>query len=33
MKYDFTIIMDWKGKDAIAIDAIGQNVGFTAIPM
>ena len=44
MKYDFTTIMDRKGKDAIAVDAIGLNVdwavapgapkeGFDAIPM
>lgn len=40
MKYDFTTIMDRKGKDAIAIDALGSNGvpaapkdGFDAIPM
>ena len=42
MKYDFTSIMDRKGKDAIAVDALGTmdgfapaapEVGFDAIPM
>ncbi len=40
MKYDFTTIMDRKGKDAIAIDALGSDGvpaapkdGFDAIPM
>ena len=31
MKYDFTTIMDRRGKDAIAVDAIGQpDFGITA---
>lgn len=29
MKYDFTTIMDRKGKDAIAIDGLGKMPGFT----
>ena len=44
MKYDFTSIMDRRGKDALAVDSIGAEVswakaptapgeGFTAIPM
>ena len=44
MKYDFSTIMDRRGHDAIAVDAIGRNVpwakapeapkeGFSAIPM
>ena len=40
MKYDFTSIMDRKGKDAVAIDGIGQGMapdapkeGFDVIPM
>ena len=28
MKYDFTSIMDRHGKDAIAVDMIGQPDGF-----
>jgi len=28
MKYDFTSIMDRKGRDAIAIDGLGKNPGF-----
>lgn len=32
MKYDFTTIMDRKGKDAIAIDGIGKMPGFTPTP-
>ena len=41
-KYDFTTIMDRKGKDAIAVDAVGSGVGaapgepkegFDVIPM
>ena len=28
MKYDFTTIMDRRGKDAIAVDAVGQPGGF-----
>ena len=28
MKYDFTSIMDRRGKDAIAVDMIGQPGGF-----
>ena len=42
MKYDFTSILDRRGKDAIAVDAIGSGEGmapgapkegFDAIPM
>ena len=38
MKYDFTTIMDRKGKDAIAVDVIPEpggkvKEGFSAIPM
>ena len=41
MKYDFTSIMDRRGKDAIAVDALGApgfapgapKEGFDAIPM
>ena len=40
MKYDFTSIMDRKGKDALAIDALGEGwapglpkAGFDSIPM
>ena len=42
MKYDFTTVYDRKGKDALAVDALGQpggfapgapKDGFTAIPM
>ena len=41
MKYDFTSIMDRMGKDAIAVEALGQNPmapkppkeGFDVIPM
>lgn len=40
MKYDFTTIMDRKGRDAIAVDAVGKNdslkapkEGFSTIPM
>ena len=40
MKYDFTTIMDRRGKDALAVDAIGNGWapaapkdGFSAIPM
>ena len=29
MKYDFTSIMDRVGKDAIAVDALGRNPGFS----
>ena len=29
MKYDFTSIMDRRGKDAIAVDGLGTNPGFT----
>lgn len=32
MKYDFTSIMDRKGKDAIAIDGLGKMPGFTPTP-
>ncbi len=32
MKYDFTTIMDRKGKDAIAIDGLGALPGFTPTP-
>lgn len=32
MKYDFTTIMDRRGKDAIAVDAIGASVSFAAAP-
>lgn len=32
MKYDFTSIMDRRGKDAIAIDALGANPGFAPEP-
>lgn len=40
MKYDFTSIMDRMGKDAIAVEALGQNPmapkppkeGFDVIP-
>ena len=28
MKYDFTSIMDRRGKDAIAVDGLGCNPGF-----
>ena len=28
MKYDFTSIMDRRGKDAIAVDMVGQPGGF-----
>ena len=28
MKYDFTSIMDRRGKDSIAVDGLGQNPGF-----
>ena len=28
MKYDFTSIMDRRGMDAIAVDAVGQTTGF-----
>lgn len=27
MKYDFTTVLDRKGKDAIALDALGVNNG------
>ena len=38
MKYDFTTIMDRKGKDAIAVDVVPDlpvkiNEGFSVIPM
>ena len=41
MKYDFTSILDRKGKDAIAVDAVGADgsgypaprEGFDVIPM
>ena len=40
MKYDFSTIMDRRGKDALAVDALGQSwapaapkAGFDAIPM
>ena len=40
MKYDFTSILDRKGKDAIALDALGHGTapgapkdGFDPIPM
>ena len=26
MKYDFTTVIDRRGKDAMAIDAVGKNV-------
>ena len=29
MKYDFTSIMDRRGKDAIAVDGLGTSPGFT----
>ena len=29
MKYDFTSLMDRRGKDAIAVDSLGENPGFT----
>ena len=32
MKYDFTKIIDRHGKDAIAIDGLGQQPGFTPDP-
>lgn len=32
MKYDFTSIMDRRGKDAIAIDGLGRRPGFTPDP-
>ena len=32
MKYDFTSIMDRRGKDAIAVDALGKNPGFAPEP-
>ena len=32
MKYDFTTIMERKGKDAYAIDSIGKNPGFAPEP-
>jgi hypothetical protein len=40
MKYDFTTVMDRRGRDALAVDALGQGwapaaprEGFDAIPM
>ena len=32
MKYDFTSIMDRRGKDAIAVDGLGKNPGFAPEP-
>ncbi len=32
MKYDFTSIMDRRGKDAIAVDGLGKNGGFAPEP-
>ena len=32
MKYDFTSIIDRKGKDALALDGIGKNPGFSPEP-
>lgn len=32
MKYDFTTILDRRGKDALAMDAIGSNVSWAAVP-
>ena len=32
MKYDFTSIMDRKGRDAIAVDGLGMNPGFAPDP-
>ncbi len=32
MKYDFTSIMDRRGKDAIAVDGLGRNPGFAPEP-
>lgn len=32
MKYDFTTIMDRKGKDATAVDVIGKNVAWATAP-
>ncbi len=29
MRYDFTKIIDRHGKDAIAVDGLGKNPGFT----
>ncbi len=31
MKYDFTTIMERRGKDAIALDALGKN-GMPGLP-
>ena len=32
MKFDFTTIMDRRGKDALAVDAIGAYVGWATVP-
>ena len=32
MKYDFTSILDRKGKDALAVDGIGKFAGFSPEP-
>ena len=32
MKYDFTTIMDRRGRDAIAVDAIGSKGGWSSAP-
>ncbi|MCR5653375.1 MAG: aminotransferase class I/II-fold pyridoxal phosphate-dependent enzyme [Ruminococcus sp.] len=32
MKFDFTIIMDRRGKDALAVDAIGAGVDWAVVP-
>ena len=32
MKYDFTTIMDRRGKDALAVDAIGAGVDWAVVP-
>ena len=32
MKYDFTSIMDRRGRDAIAVDALGGSLGFAPLP-
>ena len=33
MQYDFTTIMDRRGKDAIAVDALGKPGGFAPAPL
>ena len=32
MKYDFTTMIDRKGKDALAVDALGRRPGFGPEP-